>query len=199
MNTRIRVISGSVVVGATLILTGTAAQAMTLSGTVSHSPARPGGGDCGSNDCWSGGGWGNGGGGNGCGYNCGGGCGSYECSSAPPSSPPCTSSSSASPPPVVVVITHTPPPVTQTPTPTPSATTSAPRVVTVTVTPTPTSSQAVVSASPVPSGPPQTGGGLSSGSDMTLAAGGAVAALSSGGFGLFAIRRWQQAKRLRNR
>src|SRR5580698_6993042 len=110
MKTRMRVISGSVAVGATLILTGTAANAMTLGGTASHvasiqSVAGPdndnGNGNCGNN-CGggSGGGWGNGNGcgnncgGNGCGNYCGGGggggngCGNYNCS-PPPTKKPC--------------------------------------------------------------------------------------------------------------
>jgi hypothetical protein len=83
-------------------------------------------------------------------------------------------------------------------TPTPSMSTSTPPAVVVQVTPAATATvppAAVVTATPVPSGPAETGGGLSAGSDTTLAAGGGVAALASSGFGLFAIRRWQQAHR----
>src|ERR1700683_96576 len=89
MKTRMRVISGSVAVGATLILTGTAANAMTLGGTPSHvagiqSVAGPendnGNGNCGNN-C----------GGNGCGSYCGGGggggCGNYNCRPSPTPTP----------------------------------------------------------------------------------------------------------------
>jgi hypothetical protein len=84
------------------------------------------------------------------------------------------------------------------PTPTPSVSTST-VVVTVTSTATVAPPPQVVSATPVPSGPAQTGGGISPGGDTALAAGGGVAALTSSGFGLFAIRRWQQARKRRVR
>jgi hypothetical protein len=207
MRTRIRVISGCAAVGATLLLTGTAANAMTLGEHASHVASvqhvtglgKNDGGGCGSNCC---GGNGNGGSGNGCGNtwngnnwnNCSGGC-SRNCmptptkTPCPTPTPPCKTST---PPPPVVHYTAPPP------TPTPSVSTST-VVVTVTSTATVPPPPQVVSATPVPSGPAQTGGGISPGGDTALAAGGGVAALTSSGFGLFAIRRWQQARKRRVR
>jgi hypothetical protein len=155
-----------------------------------------GGSGCGSN-C--------GGGGGGCGYNCGGGNGycppgdqwSSNGGCVPPAKKPCPTPTPTPPcktstPPAVSH--YSPPPST----PAPAASTSTPPTVVVKVTPTATVTvppAAVVTATPVPSGPAETGGGLSEGSDSTLAAGGGVAALASSGFGLFAIRRWQQSHR----
>jgi hypothetical protein len=51
----------------------------------------------------------------------------------------------------------------------------------------------VVSTTQIPSGPPQTGGGLSGGTDVPLAAGGA-ATLAAGAFGLVGVRRWQRGR-----
>jgi hypothetical protein len=50
----------------------------------------------------------------------------------------------------------------------------------------------VGSGTPIPSGPAETGGGVVSGSDVALAAGGGSVAVAAGGFGLLAVRRWQR-------
>jgi hypothetical protein len=55
------------------------------------------------------------------------------------------------------------------------------------------------SATPIPSGAPQTGGGIGGGGNMPLAVGGGAAALAAGTFGLLAIRRLQHARTLNSR
>ena len=79
-------------------------------------------------------------------------------------------------------------------------TTTAPATtVTVTVSQTPPAQVASQSATPIPSGAPQTGGGIGGGGDMPLAVGGGAAVLAAGTFGLLAVRRLQHARTLNSR
>lgn len=86
------------------------------------------------------------------------------------------------------------------PSPAPSASTTAPvTVVTVTPSASPSASATavvpvVVSSSPVPSGPANTGGGMAGGSDVPLAAGGGAIALVAAPLGLVALRRWRRTR-----
>lgn len=123
------------------------------------------------------------------------------CKPTPTPPPPCQCQTS--PPGWQWVVPPSPTPVYTTPTPV--YTTPTPVYSTVPVrTPTPVYTTAsasptqvvpvVMSSSPVPSGPANTGGGMAGGSNIPLAAGGGAVALIAAPLGLVAFRRWRQTR-----
>lgn len=181
---RIRVLSGCLAISTVAIIgTGAAAQAATLS-----SSGETGGGNgyqtCPPGEQYS----------------------SQKkcCKPTPTPSPPCQCQTS-SPPGWQWVVPPTPTPEYTTPTPvytTPTPVYTTPTPVHTTPTPVYTTASAsptqvvpvVVSSSPVPSGPANTGGGMAGGSDIPLAAGGGAVALIAAPLGLVAFRRWRQTR-----